>query len=93
MPRFLNTPPFHIRKKEHYVTLINSTRVLEMISCEEIDDFSSKADGFHSRLWDKCVNSEARFSHFYYVGKGSVLYMFKVGNYAVPPKLGMITYS
>ena len=82
-----------MRKKEHYVTLINSARVLEMIACEEIDDFSSKADGFHSRLWDKCVNSEARFSHFYYVGKGSVLYMFKVRNYAVPSKLGLIIYS
>ena len=75
MRRFLNTLPFHMRKNEHYVTLINSDPVLEMIACEENDDFSSKADGFHSRLWDKCVNSEARFSHFYYVGTGSVLYI------------------
>ena len=82
-----------MRKKEHYLTLINSARVLEMIACEEMDDFSSKADGFHSRLWDKYVNSEARFSHFYYVGKGSVLYMFKVRNYVVPSKLGLIIYS
>ena len=86
-----------MRKKEHYLTLINSARVLEMIACEEMDDFSSKADGLHSRLWDKCVNSdvnsEARFSHFYYVGKGSVLYMFKVRNYVVPSKLGLIIYS
>ena len=80
-------------KEEHYVTLINSALVLEMIACEEIDDFSSKADGFHSRLWDKCVNSEARFSHFHYVGKGSALYMFIVRNYAVPSKLGLIIYS
>ena len=78
MPRFLNTLSFHIRKKEHYVTLINSDRVLEMIACEGLHDFSSKADGFHSRLWDKCVNSEALFSHFHYVGKGSELYMFKL---------------
>ena len=87
MGRLLNILPFQMRKNEHYVTLINSGRVLEMIDCEEIDDFySSKADGFHSRLWDKCVNSEALFSHFHYVGKGSVLYMFKLRNYGVPSK-------
>ena len=65
MPRFLNTLPFHMQKKEHNVTLINSDCVLQMLACEEINDFSSKADGFHSRLWDKCVNSEARLSHFH----------------------------
>ena len=82
-----------MRKKEHYVTLINPDRVLEMIACEEIDDFPSKADGFHSRLWDKCVNSEAHFSHFHYVGKGSVLYLFRLRNYPLRSKLGLIRYS
>ena len=44
-----NAQLFHMLKNEHYVTFINSNRVRELISCEEISNFSSKEDGFHQR--------------------------------------------
>ena len=76
---FPNAQSFHMLKNEHYVTFINSNRVPELIACEKISNFSSKEDGFHQRLCDKCCNSEARFSHFHYGRKGTI--SFKLRNY------------